>query len=88
MLSPMELQHVIESAFLPLKCQARISPDGAMTLTIMGSEPGSKSLTVNGIVVASLNSARSIARLVVDLREEYRLWQSVEIDHKHRNCRV
>jgi hypothetical protein len=88
MVSSMELQHVIETTFLPLRYRACISADGAMTVTIVGSEPGSKSLTVNGIVVASLNSARSIARLVVDLREEYRLWQSVEIDHKRRNGRV
>jgi hypothetical protein len=84
MLSTMELQHVIESAFLPLKCQARLSHDGAMTLTIVGVEPTSKSLTVTGIVVSSLNSARSIAKFVVDLKEEYRLWQSVELGHKQR----
>jgi hypothetical protein len=39
MLSSMELQHVVESVFLPLRCRARISPDGAMTVTIVGPEP-------------------------------------------------
>lgn len=84
MLSSMELQHVIESTFHPLRCRARISPDGAMTVTIVGPELASKSLTVTGIVVSSLDSACSIAKLAVDLREEYRLWQSVAIDHKRQ----
>jgi hypothetical protein len=84
MLSSMELQHVIESAFLPLQCKTEINPDGAMTITIVGLEAGSKSLTVAGILISSLSSARAIAMLVLELKEEYRLWQIVEADQKRR----
>lgn len=84
MVSSMELQHVIETTFLPLRYRACISADGAMTVTIVGPEPASKSLTVTGIVVSSLGSACSIAKLAVDLREEYRSWQRVAIDHKRQ----
>jgi hypothetical protein len=84
MLSPMELQHVIESAFLPLRCSARIEAGQTLTITITGPESPSKPLTVTGILISSLNSARAIARLVVNLKEEYRLWQNAEVEYKRR----
>lgn len=78
MLSPMELQHVIESAFLPLRCSARIDADQTLAIAITGPDFASRPLTVTGVAISSLNSARAIAQLVMDLKEEYRLLQSVE----------
>ncbi|MBI6795295.1 hypothetical protein ALP36_101483 [Pseudomonas syringae pv. coriandricola] len=73
MISSLELRHVIESAFLPMKCVCKIEPDGSMFIQIFDQSTGKEELTVTGIDPSGLGSSRAIASLVTELKEDMRL---------------
>lgn len=69
-LSVLELSRIIEEAFLPDHCQCS-SPDGlSLSIQITPHNEQEKALSVVGIPLAELSDSRSIARLVLELREE------------------
>ncbi|KTC40627.1 MAG: DUF1652 domain-containing protein [Pseudomonas sp.] len=70
-LSALELRNIIESSFLPKRCQCTLSPDLSMTVKVFGDhEPDRVDLLVSGIDAAQLNGCREINELVAGLRHE------------------
>lgn len=73
LLSALELRRVIETAFLPAQCECEVSPDGTVSITLINSEDKRYDYSVSGIHIADLASSRSIASLVLALKEEAKL---------------
>lgn len=73
MISHLELRHIVEAAFLPKKCRCTVGPSGSMMVQIFDQDSGKEELTVTGIDSSGIVSARAIARLVVEIKEEMRL---------------
>ena len=75
MISTLEFRHLIESAFLPLSCHCRISPDGFLSVQIFDCDSGRVDLLVTGISMSGLVSSRAICNLVSELRVELKASQ-------------
>jgi len=74
-LSALELRNIIESSFLPKRCECTLSPDLSMTVKVFGDHQTDRvDLVVTGIDAASLNGCREINDLIAELRHdlEYR----------------
>jgi hypothetical protein len=69
-ISSLELRHIVETAFLPMRCVCTIAPDGSMTVQIFDQNTNREEITVTGIDVSGLVSARAIAALVMELKED------------------
>lgn len=68
-LSALELRNIIESSFLPKRCQCTLSPDLHMTVKVFGDhETDRVDLVVTGIDASSLNGCREINDLIAELR--------------------
>lgn len=68
-LSALELRNIIESSFLPKRCQCTLSPDLSMTVKVYGDhETDRVELVVSGIDAAQLNGCREINELIAELR--------------------
>lgn len=70
MLSVLELRHLIESAFLPVKCCCRIESPGYLQVEIFDSESGVRELFVKGISMADLSGSQAISKLIRQIRTE------------------
>lgn len=70
MLSHPELQHLIEAALLPRRCNCRIAPDGSINIQLFPPDSSRVELTVVGIDSSTLDSSRAIAKLVLEIDEE------------------
>lgn len=84
MLSHLELRHTVESAFLPTKCECDISPDGTFSVKLIDPESGEVELFITGMAISELASSRSIARLVLSLKEEAGLLKKIRSDRSAR----
>ncbi|WP_347906024.1 DUF1652 domain-containing protein [Pseudomonas purpurea] len=70
-LSALELRSIIESSFLPKRCQCTLSPDLSMTVKVYGDhETDRLDLLVTGINANSLNGCREINELIAELRHD------------------
>ncbi|MBC2657565.1 DUF1652 domain-containing protein [Pseudomonas sp. MSSRFD41] len=70
-LSALELRNIIESSFLPKRCQCTLSPELSMTVKVFGEhEPDRVDLLVTGIDAAQLNGCREINELIAGLRHD------------------
>lgn len=68
-LSALELRNIIESSFLPKRCQCTLSPDLSMTVKVFGDhETDRVDLVVTGIDASGLNGCREINELIAELR--------------------
>ncbi|MGZ0784218.1 DUF1652 domain-containing protein [Pseudomonas saponiphila] len=68
-LSALELRNIIESSFLPKRCQCTLSPDLSMTVKVYGDHETDRiELLVSGIDAAQLNGCREINELIAELR--------------------
>lgn len=68
-LSALELRNIIESSFLPRRCQCTLSPDMLMSVKVFADgQTDHVDLAVNGIDATSLNSCREINSLIAALR--------------------
>jgi len=68
-LSALELRNIIESSFLPKRCQCTLSPDLSMTVKVYGDhETDRVELVVTGIKAERLNGCREISDLLAELR--------------------
>ncbi|MFJ5300923.1 DUF1652 domain-containing protein [Pseudomonas sp. NPDC088368] len=68
-LSLLELRHIIESGFLPMKCRCTMDTNGDLTIELMDESAGTN-LVTGGISVTGLQTSRDIANLVGKLRAE------------------
>jgi hypothetical protein len=68
-LSALELRSMIESSFLPKRCQCTLSPDLSMTVKVYGDDKTDRvELVVTGIKADRLNGCREIGDLIAELR--------------------
>ncbi len=68
-MSLLELRHIIESGFLPMRCRCTVDHNGDLTIELMDESAGTN-LVIGGIPVTSLQTSRDIANLVGQLRAE------------------
>jgi hypothetical protein len=70
-LSALELRNIIESSFLPKRCQCTLSPDLSMTVKVFGDHQTDQvDLHVSGIDASHLNGCREINDLIAGLRSD------------------
>jgi hypothetical protein len=68
-LSALELRNIIESSFLPKRCQCTLSPDLSMTVKVYANgQTDHLDLLVTGIDASGLNGCREINELIGQLR--------------------
>lgn len=69
-LSILEMRHLIECAFLHIRCKCRLSDTGASALTIeiFSSDNDSTELLITAIDIDTLNTSRDIANMVAEIR--------------------
>lgn len=70
MLSTLELRNIIESSFLPMRCQCTQAQDKSLTVRVFDQKTDHVDLTVTGIKTQALNSSRAISNLVAGLRSD------------------
>jgi hypothetical protein len=81
-LSALELRNIIESSFLPKRCQCTLSPELSMTVKVYADgETDQLDLLKTGIDASHLNSCREIYDLIAILRTDLQLHHS-ESDHR------
>ncbi|MGJ7516437.1 DUF1652 domain-containing protein [Pseudomonas baetica] len=70
-LSALELRNIIESSFLPKRCQCTLSPDLSMTVKVYADgETDQLDLFKTGIDARQLNGCREINELIAILRTD------------------
>jgi hypothetical protein len=69
-LSDLELRSIIESAFLPLRCNCTVSMGSSMTVEVIDPETEHVELFVTGIAIDQLDTSRAICDLISHLRGE------------------
>ena len=70
-LSALELRNIVESSFLPKRCQCTLSPDLSMTVKVFGDHQTDQvDLLVSGIDASHLNGCREINELIAGLRSD------------------
>ncbi|MDR9753385.1 DUF1652 domain-containing protein [Pseudomonas sp. SZMC_28357] len=70
-LSALELRNIIESSFLPKRCQCTVAPDLSMTVKVYTDRQTDQlDLMVTGINAQRLNSSREINGLIAELRTD------------------
>lgn len=70
MLSTLELRHLIEQSFLPIRCECTVDSPEALTVRFYQGNSNQETLVVTGISIAQLNCGHAIASLVADLRSD------------------
>ena len=81
-LSALELRNIIESSFLPKRCQCSLSPDLKMTVKIYSDGiTDTLDLMKTNIDAQHLNSCREIHELIAGLRTDL---ASHHIETEHR----
>jgi len=68
MLSPLELRHIMENAFLPTVCKCEIDTVGMMNLKLINARTNEAILEEREIKTSELSSARDIAAFVGQLK--------------------
>lgn len=70
-LSALELRNIVETSFLPKRCQCTLGPDMSMTVKVYADNRTDQvELLVKGINAAKLNSCREINNLIAGLRSD------------------
>lgn len=70
-LSALELRNIIESSFLPRRCQCTLSPDLSMTVKVYAQgNTDQLDLLKSGIDAQHLNGCREINDLIAELRTD------------------
>ncbi|KJK05392.1 MULTISPECIES: DUF1652 domain-containing protein [Pseudomonas] len=70
MLSTLELRNIIESSFLPTRCQCTLAADRSLTVKVFDRSCQRVDLLVTGISAEQLTSSRAISNLIVGLRND------------------
>jgi hypothetical protein len=69
-LSDLELRSIIESAFLPLRCNCTVSAVKTMTVEVIDPSTEHVELYVTGIALDRLDTSRAICDLITQLRSD------------------
>lgn len=88
MLSTLELRNIIESSFLPQRCQCTQAQDRSLTVKIFDRGSDRIDLTVTGIDSRGLTSSRAISTLIGGLRRDLAKnhRQQVASQRRHANA--
>lgn len=70
MLSTLELRNIIESSFLPQRCQCTQAQDRSLTVRVFDRTSRHVDLTVTGIRTEQLTSSRAISNLIAGMRTD------------------
>ena len=73
MLSTLEIRHLVEQSFLPLRCKCSIDPGASLTVRFFHDTLNQEVLVVTGISLAQLCNGLAIAGLVEGLRQDLEL---------------
>jgi len=86
-LSALELRNIVESSFLPKRCQCTLSPDLKMTVKVYSDgETDQVDLLRTDIDASSLNGCREIQVLIDALRSDMKLQASTQPLHPDRQA--
>jgi hypothetical protein len=86
-LSALELRNIIESSFLPKRCQCTLSPDLSMTVKVYSDRKTDHlDLMVTGINAKHLNGSREINDLIAELRVDMQNRALVQTLHPDRKA--
>ena len=70
MLSTLELRNIIESSFLPRRCQCTQGADQSLTLKVFQTNSDRAEVMITGIDTRQLNSSRAISKLIAGVRKD------------------
>lgn len=85
MLSTLELRNIIESSFLPQRCQCTQGADHSLTVKVFQSNSDRADVLATGIDTRQLNSSRAISNLIAGLRRDMTSRQAVRaVEPKRR----
>lgn len=70
MLSTLELRNIIETSFLPQRCQCTQAQDRSLTVRVFDRTSEHLDLIVTGIRTEQLNSSRAISNLIAGMRTD------------------
>lgn len=86
-LSALELRNIVESSFLPKRCQCTLSPDLLMTVKVYSDgETDQVDLLKTGINAKTLNGCREINDLIAELRSDMQQRADVQTLHPDRQA--
>ncbi|VVQ29900.1 hypothetical protein PS943_01629 [Pseudomonas fluorescens] len=86
-LSALELRNIIESSFLPKRCQCTLSPDLSMTVKVYSDrQTDHLDLMVTGINANQLNGCREINNLIAGLRFDMHQQSIAQTSHPDRKA--
>ncbi|WP_338923252.1 DUF1652 domain-containing protein [Pseudomonas silesiensis] len=86
-LSALELRNIIESSFLPKRCQCTLTPELSMTIKVYSDrETDHLDLIKTGIDAKHLNGCREINELITELREDMQKRADVQTLHPDRKA--
>ncbi|WP_422421462.1 DUF1652 domain-containing protein [Pseudomonas sp. GZD-222] len=83
MLSTLELRNIIESSFLPTRCQCTLAADRSLTVRVFDRSCERVDLLVTGINADQLTSSRAISNLIVGLRNDLAGQRQLRADRRH-----
>jgi hypothetical protein len=73
MLSTLEIRHLIEQSFLPMRCECTAKSGTALTVRFFLDRSNQEMLVVTGISLAPLNNGQALASLISGLRQDLAL---------------
>ncbi|KPX32443.1 hypothetical protein ALO77_100232 [Pseudomonas coronafaciens pv. garcae] len=79
MFSKTDIQRVLETAFLPSRCECVVASNETFSVKLLHPQSGDIQLYVMGLSFSEVESSRSIARLVLSLREQRDLMGQMEL---------
>lgn len=86
-LSALELRNIVESSFLPKRCQCTLSPDLSMTVKVYSDRKTDHlDLLKTGIDAKHLNGCREINDLIAGLRSEMQHQQANQPLHPDKKA--
>ncbi|WP_223434346.1 MULTISPECIES: DUF1652 domain-containing protein [unclassified Pseudomonas] len=86
-LSALELRNIIESSFLPKRCQCTLTPDLSMSIKVYADgQTDQVDLLVTGIDASTLNGCREINDLIAELRTEIQHRAELQTLHPDRQA--
>jgi len=78
MLSTLELRNIIESSFLPMRCQCTLAQDQSLTIKVFDRTSERADFMVTGIKTQQLTSSRAISNLIAGLRADLKQQSSAQ----------
>lgn len=86
-LSALELRNIVESSFLPKRCQCTLTPDLLMTVKVYSDDKTDQvDLLKTDIDAKSLNGCREISDLITELRSDMQHRADVQTLHPDRRA--